>query len=186
MTLFSKFTFAQTQAHRRKVLSEVMPLGGDFAYFVVLSDAYLSVDVGERHICSFDDLQDALGRGDDLQALQTARAKGQLTEGCHELPDAVAGYLAESSTDLPHVRRWIFGASEPFITTLAISEIKDAWACSDFEEVEVGDPSGKWYFRTRDDDPLIFLAVRAGPLLDQIRRCKEFCREVSGEFEYAL
>jgi hypothetical protein len=185
MTPFSKFTFPQAQARRHKALSEVMPVGADLTYFVVLSDAYLNVDEGERHICSFDDLRDVLSREDDLQALQTARANGQLTEGHHGLPDAIAGYLTNAGSGSAHVRRWMFGASEPIIATLAISDIKDAWAGSDFEEIEVGDPSGKWYFRTRDDEPLIFLAVMTGPLLDQMRQCKEFCREVSGEFEYA-
>ncbi len=184
MTPFSKFKFAQTQARRRKALSEVMPIGANLTYFVVLSDAYLSVDEGERHICNFDDLRDALSRGDDLQALQAARANGQLTEGRHELPDAVARHLADGGTGSPHVRRWMYGASEPITTTIATPGIKDAWAAMSFEEVEVGDPSGMWYFRTRDDEPLIFLAVKAGPLLDRIQQCKQFCREVSGEFEY--
>lgn len=186
MTAFSQFKFAQTHARRRRTLSEVMPVGEDLAYFVVLSDAYLSADDGERHVSSFGDLQEALGCDDALQALQLARAKGQLTEGDHQLPASVAGYLAKASTDSPSVRRWVFGASEPTITTIAISEIKDAWSGSDLEEVEVGDHSAQWYLRTRDDEPLIFLAVMAGPLLDQIRKCKEFCREVSGRFEYAL
>jgi hypothetical protein len=185
MTPFSTFKFLQTQARRRKVLSEVMPVGENLAYFVVLSDAYLSVDEGEKHVRSFEDLRNAMECADSLQALQIARTHGKLTEGRHELPDVVAGYLAEGGEGSLHVRRWVFGVTDPVITTLPISGVKDAWSSSDFEEVEVCDSSGSWYFRARDDEPLIFLAVSVGPLSDQIKRCNEFCREVSGEFEYA-
>ena len=187
MIPFTNFKFPSTvETRRRKMLSEVMPMGGDFTYFVLLSDAYLTFDKDERHIRSFYDLQDALGDGDDLEALQIARAEGLLTEGRHGLPDAVVGFLADAATELPQVRRWVFGDSEPIVTTVAISEIKYAWASLDFEEAEVGDPSGKWYFRTRDDEPLIFLAINDEPLSSHIRRCKEFCREVTGEFLYTL
>lgn len=187
MIPFASFKFSpQTQARRHKVLSEVMPEGDDFTYFLLLSDAYLAFGEGERHIRSFDDLQEALGCGDALQGLQAVRGEGQLTEGRHTLPDAVASYLADAGIDPLQVRRWVFGDSEPIISTVVLSRIRDAWADLDFEEIEVGDPSGKWYFRARDDDPLIFLAVKGGPLLDHIRQCKKFCREVAGEFLYAL
>lgn len=185
MTPFSQFRFSPTQTHRRKALAEVMPVGDGITYFVVLSDAYLSNDQGERHIGGFCDLREVCGGGGELHALQAARAKGQLTEGQHQLPDVVAAYLASSGTGSPQVRRWVFDASEPIVTTVARSEIQNAWAVLEFEEVEVGDPSGNWYFRARYDDPLVFLAVMAGLLSDQIRRCKEFCREVSGGFDYA-
>jgi hypothetical protein len=138
MIPFANFKFPQqTQARRRKVMSEVMPVGDDFAYFVLLSEAYMTFNEGERHIRSFDDLQDALGRSDDLKALQTARAEGHLTEGRHALPDAVAGYLADAGMDPPQVRRWMFGDPKPIVTTGARSEIKSAWAGLGFEEVEV-------------------------------------------------
>lgn len=184
MGAFSSFTFAPTPGRRHKALCGVMPVGEAIAYFAVLSDAYLTVDGDSRHVRGFEDLQALLGGG-DLQVLEYARARGQLIEGRHELPDRVAVCLASAGTGAPHVRRWVFGASEPIITTVTRASVKDAWAELDFEEVEVGDPSGKWYFRARDDDPLIFLAVPTGPLLDQIRLRQESCREVSGEFEYA-
>lgn len=186
MTPFSKFKFVRTQARRSKALSEVMPAGRNWAYFAVLADAYLNVNDGERHIRSFRDLQEALGSGDDLQALQMARTKGQLTEGRHELPDAVAGHLAKAGADSAIVRRWAFGAAEPVTTTIDISDIKEVWVGSDLEEVEVGDHFAQWYFRMRDDDPLIYLAVTGGPLLAEMRLCKDLCLEVSGEFVYAL
>ncbi len=185
MIPFANFIFSQEQTRRRKILSDVMPAGSDFAYFLVLSDAYLDVDGSERHIYSLDDFREVLNCCNILRSLQSVRTNGQLSEGRHALPDAVAGCLAKTASGLPDVRRWIFGSSKPIITTLDIADIKDAWARSAFEEVEVGEPSGKWYFRARDDEALVFLAVRAGPLLDQIQQCRRFCQEVSGEFEYA-
>lgn len=185
MIPFSAFRFAQGQARRRKALSEVMPVGGEFTYFVLLSDAYLGIGDGERYIGSFDDLRKALSSGDDLKALLAARANGQLTEGRHQLPDVVVEHLGLAGSGLAHVRRWGFGGSEPIIATIAVSEINDALTESNFEEIEVGDLSGNWYIRTREDEPLIFVAVVAGPLLEQLRLCKEFCCEVTGDFEYA-
>jgi hypothetical protein len=187
MIPFANFEFSQqSHARRQRMLSEVMPLGDDFTYFILLSDAYLIFHEGERHIFSFDELHEALGSRDDLQALQTVRAEGQLTEGRHALPEAVACCLADAGSGPSQVRRWVFGESEPIISTVALSEVKNVWAGLDFEEVEVGDPSGKWYFRARDDDPLIFLAVKGASLRDHIRRCKEFCREVPEDFIYVL
>lgn len=186
MVPFASFKFpSRTQTRRQKMLSEVMPVGDDFTYFVLLSDAYLTSVESERHIQNFDDLKNALGHADDLKALQVARTNGQLTEGRHALPAAVAVYLANAGGDPPHVRRWVLGDTKPIITTVALSEIKDAWAYLAFEEVEVGDPSGRWYFCAKDDDPLTFLAVKSAALSDDIRRCKEFCLEVTGDFLYA-
>jgi len=186
MTPFSKFKFAQGLTRRHKLLSDVMPVSADFEYFVVLSDAYLTLGGSERHICNFVDLQEALGHDVDLQELQLTRVNGQLTEGRHELPSAVASYLAEAGRGAAHVRRWVFGVSEPIITTLPLSVVKDGWSRSDFEEIEIGDSHGRWYFRTRDDDPLVFLAVSTGALSEQIKQCKEFYREVGRGFEYAM
>lgn len=185
MTYFTQLEFAQTQSRRYKTLSEVMPVGEEWSYFVVLSDAYLNTEGGERRIRGFGDLHGATSCGDSLQALQTARASGKLTEGRHELPDVVASYLAQYGAESSSVRRWSFGASESSTKTIATSELAGAWAGSDTEEIEVVDQSAQWYFRMRDDEPLIFLAVRDRLLSDQIKHCKAYCREVSGDFEYA-
>jgi hypothetical protein len=185
MPHFPEFKFAQAQTRRRKTLSEVMPMGEAWSYFVVLSDAYLSTEDGEKHIRSFSDLQSAMGCGDSLSALQMVCTSGKLTEGRHELPDIVASYLAQFGEGPWSVRQWSFGASESSTKMIASSDIAGAWAGSDIEEIEVADQSAQWYFRMREDAPLVFLAVRAGPLLDQIRHCNAFCREVSGDLEYA-
>ena len=186
MNPFDTFEFAsQTQKRRKKVLSEVMPVGDNFTYFILLSDGYLTNHDTEQHICNFDDLGRALGCTDDLQEIQLVRAEGRLTEGRHALPDLVAGYLAGVGEGHLLVRRWSYGNAEPVISTVARSAIRDGWADPEFEEVEVADPTGKWYFRARDDDPLIFLAVNDAALIDKLRRCNKFCREVTGDFLYA-
>lgn len=186
MSFFSNFRFIQTQGHRRLTLTQVMPVGREWTYFVVLANAYLrGIDGVETSISSLDDLRDVLACDDELQALQGVRTSGRISEGRRELPDVLASHLANACSGELQVRRWIFGASVPIIDTLAPAEIKDGWAAADFEEVEVCDLNGQWYFRTRDDEPLVFLAVRAGPLLDQVKQCRQHCREVAGTFEYA-
>lgn len=186
MTPFSKLKFLRTQKGRHKTLLDVMPVDENFAYFVVLSDAYLSINQDEKHVRNFKELQAIMGNLDGLQALQIVRSKGQITEGHHELPDIVASYIANIGVASLHVRRWVAHSSEPILTTLPLANVKDGWSSSPFEEVEVCDSLGKLYFRAKDDEPLIFFAVLDSRLSDKIRRCKKFCREVSGEFEYTL
>jgi hypothetical protein len=184
MTPFAQIKFAQTQTHRCKTLSEIMPVGEDWSYFVVLSDAYLTTDDGEIHIRSFSDLQDAMNVGDGLQALKAARARGKLTEGRHELPDVVARILSQSGMEPPTARRWAYGASESITEPIALMDLASTLAKPEIEEIEVADQFATWYFRSRDDEPFIFLAVRGYPLTDRIRHCVEYCREARGDFEY--
>lgn len=185
MLRFPQFKFAQGQTRRRKTLSEVMPTGDEWVYFVVLSDAYLSMDGGEKHIRGFSELRDEIGCDESLSALQMARARGVLTEGRHKLPDLVASDLARSGAATSSVRVWTFGTSDSSTKAIPSSDLACAWAGSDIEEIEVADQSALWYFRMKDDEPLTFLAVRSEPLSDQLRRCAEFCCEVAGDFEYA-
>jgi len=186
MTPFSKFSFSKTPSRRHVALSDVMPIDEKFEYVVVLSDAYLVVNGDEKHIDGFRDLCDAIGTDDGLQALRVARAKGQLTEGRHTLPDAIIGYLIGAGTAPLHVRRWTFGASTPVLSTFPLTYAKDVCSSSNFEELEVCDAAGTWYFRARDDDPLVFLALPKGALSEAIERFHDCCRSVSGEFEYAV
>jgi len=162
-----------------------MPTGDEWVYFVVLSDAYLSMDGSEKHIRGFSELREGIGCDESLSALQMARARGGLTEGRHALPDLVASYLARSGADTSSVRVWTFGSSDSSTKAIPSLELACAWAGSDIEEIEVADQTALWYFRMKDDEPLTFLAVRSGPLSDQLRRCEEFCCEVAGDFEYA-
>ena len=185
MSRFPQFRFAQVQSRRRTTLSEVLPIGDEWTYFVVLSDAYLRVDGGEKHIRCLSDLRDGIGCDESLSALQMARARGSLTEGLHTLPDLVVRALACSGEDMSSVRVWTFGASEPSIKSIASSELACAWTGSDIEEIEVAGQSALWYFRMKDDEPLTFLAVSSEPLSNQLRHCAEFCCEVTGDFEYA-
>lgn len=185
MTHFTQIRFAQTKTRRHKTLSEVMPQGAEWRYFVVLSDAYLSTEAGEVRIRSFSDLQRAMSRVGSLQALLAARASGRLTEGRHELPDVLVSCLAQSDTEPSNVRRWRFGASESSTMAIDSSELAAVWAGSDTEELEAVDQSANWYFRMKDDEPLTFLAVRDQTLLERIGHCDAYCVEVGGDFEYA-
>ena len=115
-----------------------------------------------------------------------ARASGKLTEGRHALPPQIAKILGSAGSETAQVRRWKLGILEPSVSLIACSNVGNAWAEEEFEEIEVGDSSGKWYFRAKDDEPFFFLAVRHGLLLDRIRQCKEFCQEVDGHFPYTV
>lgn len=185
MTHFSQIQFEQVTTRRRKTLAEVMPKGDEWHFFVVLSDGYVSTGGGEVHIRNFTDLQRAMSLCDSLQALLAARASGNLTEGRHELPDVIATCLTAFNAEPSSIRRWRYGASEPSTVAVPSSELGGVWPGSDFEEIEVVDASASWYFRMKDDDALIFLAVRDPYLLVQIRRCETYCVEVGKEFEYA-
>lgn len=160
-------------------------MGDEWRFFVVLSDGYLSTGAGEVHVRNFSDLQRAMSFGDSLQALLAARAGGKLTEGRHELPDVIATCLTTFNSEPSRIRQWRYGASEPSTVEVTSSELVGVWPGSDFEEIEVVDVSASWYFRMKDDDALIFLAVRAPYLLEQMRRCETYCVEVGGDFEYA-
>lgn len=185
MSYFTDLHFLPAQSAHRTTLSEVLPIGEGWSYFVVLADAYLSSTECEAHIKNFRDLQEAIGCDDALQALEIARGSGKLTEGRHELPDIVANYLGQYSTGPVGVRRWRYGETKSTTEKMDVSAINDAWFGSDTEEIEVVDQSGQWYLRIKDVDPLIFLAARTHSLADEIRRCNAYCREVSGSFEYA-
>lgn len=160
-------------------------MGEDWSYFVVLSDAYLHGKNGEMHIRSFDDLQGEMRCGDGLQALQVARASGELSEGSHQIPDVVASCLTQSGSDYSSVRKWFFGIADPSTKLLLTSDLASAWSGSNIEKIEVVDQFAQWYFRMKDDEAVIFLAVRGRPLSEQIKRCSAHCREVNSEFEYA-
>jgi hypothetical protein len=162
-----------------------MPSGNGWVYFIVLSDAYLAMEGDERHIRGFSELRDGMGCDESLSALRMARASGSLTEGRHALPDLVASFLAQSGADKSSVRIWTAGRFDPTIRAIPSSELACAWAGSDIEEIEVADQSALWYFRMKDDEPLIFVAVRSERLSDQLRRCADLCCEVGSDFEYA-
>ena len=185
MTHFAQIKFAKTKSHRCKTLSEIMPMGDEWRYFVVLSDAYLSDEAGEIHIQSLSELQRAMSSDDIFQAIRAARNSGKLTEGRHELPVGIISCLARFDSEPLSVRRWLFDASESSTITISTSELAGVWTGPDVDEIEVIDRSANWYFRMKNDEPLIFLAVRAPSLLDQIRQCNAHCVAVSHDFEYA-
>ncbi|MBL8343352.1 MAG: hypothetical protein JNL30_17930 [Rubrivivax sp.] len=185
MSPFLELKFASTQSRRLKAVSQVMPLGDAWSYFAVLSDAYLTTANGDTRIRSFADLQLALDCEDSLQALSLARESGRLTEGRHVLPDLVASWLCHHGAATSSVRRWKFGGAEPMTELLPTSELYGVWAGSDTEEIEVADDSAQWYFRMRDDEPLVFLATKAHSLASRLRQCSAHCCEIDGSFTYA-
>ncbi len=186
MQVFSEFVFPVKREGRKQLVADVMPENADLTYFVLLTDAYLHIGGHDHRVSSFRQLRDLMGLSDDLRALHTARTSGALTEGRHELPDAIAACLSQFSSAFLEVRRWSAGSREPTVSSLSSSEIKDGWAAPSFDEVEVAGVPGKWYFRAKDDDCLVFLAVRGEQLRETLGSLSTSCLQIDGSFVYSL
>lgn len=185
MTPFSTFSFSQSPSRRHQMLADVMPTNESFVYVVVLADAYLSVEGHDRHICGFREFCDVLGIQDAMTALRVARTEGQLTEGRHALPDAVAEYLIAIGKGQLHVRGWAYGASAPVHSSHALTRVQEIVPDAQFVEIEVCDSAGTWYLRARDDDPLVFISLCRELLPDLLKRSSDYCQTVGADFEYA-
>jgi hypothetical protein len=185
MPVFSDFVFPVRREGRKQLVSDVMPKSTDLTYFVLLADAYLHLGGRDHHVTTFRQLRDHMGISDDLHALHAARSSGMLSEGRHELPDSVAACLSRSTTAFLEMRRWSEGAPEPTVSLLSSSQIIGGWAAPSFDEVEVAAVPGTWYFRAKDDDCLVFLAVRGERLKETLKTLDTSCLEIDGSFVYS-
>lgn len=185
MTPFASFTFASQRPRRSPTVADVMPINPGLACAVVLGDAYLHRNGNDTHLTCFPDLCEALSIGSATEALQAARAEGQLSEGNHILPSDVRDYLGSLGQGPIFVRGWAFGSSSAEISTHLLVQLSEVLSTAKFEEVEVCDASEIWYLRCRDDDPLIFLSLTRERVAELVRCFPDTCLEVESDFLYS-
>lgn len=185
MTAFGSFVFAPCSRRRHQTVSDVMPINPGLRYAVVLSDAYLHTEGNDRRVSGLADLREALGVASATEALQAARARGQLTEGSRGLPWAVREYLMSIGQDRTFVRGWTLGSATPSLCSYPTIQFWEVLRRFNFEEVEACDSSEVWYLRFRDDDPLVFLSMQTDFLRELIQLSPDTCIEVEPGFVYA-